>query len=60
MWMEQLEEDVRRPMGQETTTTRDGNDTQDDRPAIYAVRDGDSASHQLPPEETGSDRNEDV
>ena len=50
MWMEQLEEeqlegDVRRPMRQESTTTREGKDPQDDRSASYAVRDGDSASH---------------
>ena len=40
MWMEQLEEDVRRPI-----TTREGKDTQDGRSASHAVRDGDSASH---------------
>ena len=45
MWMEQLEEDVGRPMRQEITTTREGKDTQDDLSASYAVRDGDSASH---------------
>ena len=56
MWMEQLEEDVRRPMRQEKTTTREGKDPQDDRSASYAVRDGDSASQELPREETGSDR----
>ena len=60
MRMEQLEEDVRRPMRQESTATREGEDTQDDRSASYAVRDGDSASHYLPREEAGSDRNEDV
>ena len=60
MRMEQLEEDVRRPMRQESTTSREGKDTQDDRSASYAVRDGDSASHYLPRVETGSDRNEDV
>ena len=43
--MEQLEEDVRRPMRQESTTTREGGDTQYDRSASYVVRDGDSASH---------------
>ena len=43
--MEQLEEDVRHHMRQESTTTRVGKDTQDDRSASYAVRDGDSASH---------------
>ena len=37
MWMEQLEEDVRRPMRQESTTTREGKDPQDDRSASYAV-----------------------
>ena len=41
MWMEQREEDVRRPMRQESTTTREEKDTQHDR----SVRDGDSASH---------------
>ena len=60
MWMEQLEEDVRPPMRQECTTTREGKDTQDVRSASYAVRDGNSACHSLPREETGSDRNEDV
>ena len=45
MWMEQLEEGVRRPMRQANTTTREGKDPQDDRSASYAVRDGDSASH---------------
>ena len=45
MRMEQLEEVARRPMRQESTTTRVGEDTQDDRSASYAVRDGDSASH---------------
>ena len=45
MWMEQLEEDVRRPMRQESNTTREVKDPQDDRAASYAVRDGDSASH---------------
>ena len=45
MWMEQLEEDARRPMRQESTTTRKGKDTQYDRSASYAVRDGGSASH---------------
>ena len=45
MWMEQLEEDVRRPMRQESTTTREGKAKQDDRSASNAVRDGDSASH---------------
>ena len=39
------EEDVRRPMRQESTTTREGKYTQDGRSASYAVRDGDSASH---------------
>ena len=38
----------------------EGKDKQDDRSASNAVRDGDSASHQLSREETGSDRNEDV
>ena len=37
MRMEQLEEDVRHPMRQESTTTREGEDTQDDRPASYAL-----------------------
>ena len=60
VWMEQLEEDVRRPMRQESTTTREGKDTQDDRSASYAVLDGDSVSENLPREETGSDRNENV
>ena len=45
VWMEQLEEDVRRPMRQESTTTREGKDKQDDRSASNDVRDGDSASH---------------
>ena len=45
MWMEQLEEDVRRPMRQESTTTREGKYPQYDRSASYAVRDGDGASH---------------
>ena len=45
VWMEQLEEDVRRPMRQESTTTREGEDTQVDRSASYAVLDGDNASH---------------
>ena len=45
VWKEQLEEDPRRAMRQESTTTREGKDTQDDRSASYAVRDGDSASH---------------
>ena len=58
MWMEQLEEDVRHPMRQESTTTREVKDTQDGRSASYPVRDGDSASHlKLPREETGSDSN---
>ena len=43
--MEQLNEDVRRPMRQESTTTREGKDKRDDRSASNAVRDGDSASH---------------
>ena len=43
--MEQLKEYVSRHMRQESTTTREGGDTQDDRPARYAVRDVDSASH---------------
>ena len=43
--MEQLKEDVRRPMRQESTTTREGKDPQDDRSASYAVRGGDGASH---------------
>ena len=60
MWMEQLDEDARRPMRQESTTTREGKDTQKDRSASYAVRDGESASHYLPREETASDINEDV
>ena len=55
-----MEEDVSRPMRQESTTTREGKDTQDDRSASYAVRDGDSASHKLPRDETGIDINEDV
>ena len=33
--MEQLEEDVRCPMRQESTTTREGKDPQDDRSASY-------------------------
>ena len=45
MRMKQLEEDVRRPMRQESTTTREGEDTQYDRSASYAVRNGDSASN---------------
>ena len=45
MWMEQLKEYVRRPMRKESTTTREGKNTNDDRPASYSVRDGDSASH---------------
>ena len=45
MWMEKLEEDVRRPMRQESTTTREGKDKQDVRIASNDVRDGDSASH---------------
>ena len=36
---------LRRPMRQESTTTREGKDKQDDRSASNAVRDGDSASH---------------
>ena len=44
MWMEQLEKYVRRPMRQESTTTREGKDKHD-RSASNAVRDGDSASH---------------
>ena len=55
--MKQLKEDVRRPMRQKSTTTREGKDTHDYR---SAVRDGDSASHQLPREEKGSDRKDDV
>ena len=43
--MEQLEEDVRRPMRQESITTREGRDTWYGRSASYAVQDGDSASH---------------
>ena len=35
-------------------------DSQYDRSASYAVRDGDSAFHSLPSEETGSNRDEDV
>ena len=37
MWMEHLEEDVWRPMRQESrpTTRREGKDPQDDRSAIY-------------------------
>ena len=58
--MKQLKEDVRRPMRQKSTTTREGKDTHDYRSASYAVRDGDSASHQLPREEKGSDRKDDV
>ena len=42
--MEQLEEDVRRPMRQEITTTREGKYPQDDRSVSDAVRDGDSAN----------------
>ena len=45
MWMEQPEEDVRRPMRQESTTTHEGKDPRDDYSAGYVVRDGDSASH---------------
>ena len=45
MWMEKLEEYVRRPMRLEITTTREGKDTQDDRSASYVVRDGNRASH---------------
>ena len=45
MWMEQLEEYVRRPMRQESTTTREGKYTQDGRSPNYGVRDGDSARH---------------
>ena len=54
MWMEQLEEDVRRPMPQESTTTHEGKDKQYDHSASNAVWDGDSASHSLSCEETGS------
>ena len=54
MWMEQLEDDVRSPMRQESITTREGKDKQYDRSASNAVRDGDSASHSLSREETGS------
>ena len=42
MWMEQVEEDVRRPMRQESTTTFYGKYTQDDCSASYAVWDGDA------------------
>ena len=44
VWMERREEDIRRPMRQESTTTCEGKDTQDARSASYAGRDGDSAS----------------
>ena len=44
VWMEQLDEDVRSIMRQESTTTRLGKDPKDDCSASYAVRDGDSAS----------------
>ena len=37
MWMEQLEEHVRRPMRQESTTTREGKPKQDDRSASNSV-----------------------
>ena len=37
------------PMRQESTTTREGEDTQDDRSASYAVRDGGSARQSLAP-----------
>ena len=60
MWMEQLDEDVRSPMRQESTTTREGKYPQDYRSASYTVRDGDSTNDLLPREEYGSDRNEDV
>ena len=40
MWMEQLEEDIRRPVPQESTTTREWKYTLDDRSASYAVREG--------------------
>ena len=50
MWMEQLEEDVRHPMQQEKGS-------QDGRSAGYV---GDSVGDELPCEETGSDRDEDV
>ena len=40
MWMEQLDEDVRSIMRQESG----GKDPKDDCSASYAVRDGDSAS----------------
>ena len=43
--MGQLEEDARRHMRQESTTTREGKDSQDDRSTSYAVRDGDRAIH---------------
>ena len=45
VWMEQLGEDVWRPMRQDSTTIREGTYTQGDRSASYSVRDGDSASH---------------
>ena len=45
MWVEQLEECVRRPMRQESTITREGKYTQYDSSASYDVRDGESASH---------------
>ena len=38
----QLEEDVRRPMRQESTTTHEGKDPLDGRSTSYAVRGGDS------------------
>ena len=44
VWMEQLEEDARRPMRYESTTTC-RKYPQDGRSVSYAVRDGDRASH---------------
>ena len=58
--MEQLEEDVRRPMQQHNTTRKD---PQEDCSASYAVRSRKQcrpADDQRPREETGSDGNDDV
>ena len=60
MWMEQLEEYVRRPMRQESTTTREGKEPQYDRAAatLYGMETVPVTSSHV--KKTGSDRNEDV
>ena len=60
LWMEQMDEDVRRHCATKRHPTLKGKYTQSDCSASCAVRDGNSDSHWLTREETGIDRNEDM